>query len=528
MPSSSSGAPEAQLSTVIEECVAILGRDRVLTGGDEALADFRDPFQPPAWDENDPGAIVLPESVEEVQAVVRAAARHKVPFWTHSTGRNNGYGGAGTRLQGSLLVSLRRMDKVLHIDEELAYAEVEPGVTWRDLYEEITRRGLRLMGSNTDLGWGSVIGNTLENGFTYGVNGSDQTLACGLEVVTADGEVLRTGMGAMPRNPAWHTYKRSFGPSLDQLFMQSNFGVVTKMGVSLLPAPEVYMPFWVRVWKDADVVPLVDTLRRLRLARTIEAGPVIYNTLIYAAAFGRREDFYDGDGVIPDPLIDEIAHKVESGRWLIKAGLFGNETVVDEEFAIVKAAFEQIPGCEVWGEKHPFDAIPDIPHPGELITGGVPNVEANHMTGWYSADDGAHICFSPVVPAVGEEFYELHNLLRKTLAEEAGLDYMVGSVSVNPRTHIHVGLVVFDGSDEEVATRTYATARHMVAVSAERGYGEFRAHLQHMDEIANQYSFNDHAYLRFVEKIKDAVDPEGILSPGKQGIWPRSMRGDRV
>ena len=64
----------------------------------------------------------------------------------------------------------------------------------------------------------------------------------------------------------------------------------------------------------------------------------------------------------------------------------------------------------------------------------------------------------------------------------------------------------------------------MVTVSAERGYGEFRAHLHHMDEIAGQYSFNDHAYLRFVEKIKDAVDPDGILSPGKQGIWPRSLR----
>jgi 4-cresol dehydrogenase (hydroxylating) len=48
-----------------------------------------------------------------------------------------------------------------------------------------------------------------------------------------------------------------------------------------------------------------------------------------------------------------------------------------------------------------------------------------------------------------------------------------------------------------------------------------------MDRAAEQYSWGDHAYLRFCERLKDALDPNGILAPGKQGIWPRSMREDR-
>ena len=147
------------VSLALDDFVAAVGSDHVLTSDDD-LREWRDPFAHESWDDYTASAVVLPETVEEVQEVVRIANRHGVPLWTHSTGRNNGYGGPAPRVRGSVIVSLRRMNRVLEIDEELGYAVVEPGVRWFDLYEAIQSGGHKLMLSVADLGWGSVVGIT--------------------------------------------------------------------------------------------------------------------------------------------------------------------------------------------------------------------------------------------------------------------------------------------------------------------------------------------------------------------------------
>ena len=141
------------------------------------------------------------------------------------------YGGASARVDGSLIVSMRRMNRVLAVDDAGAYAVVEPGVRFLDLREH----GHRLWPSSPDLGWGSVVGNTLEYGRGYTPYGDHASNACGLEVVLPSGEAMRTGMGAMSDSKSWHPYPWSFGPTHTGLFMQSNLGIVTKMGVWLMP-----------------------------------------------------------------------------------------------------------------------------------------------------------------------------------------------------------------------------------------------------------------------------------------------------
>ena len=91
-------------------------------------------------------------------------------------------------MRGSVIVSLRNMNRVLEINEERGYAVVEPGVRWFDLYEAIKAGDHRLMLSIADLGWGGVVGNTLDHGATYMPYGVDMGMQCGMEVVLADGD----------------------------------------------------------------------------------------------------------------------------------------------------------------------------------------------------------------------------------------------------------------------------------------------------------------------------------------------------
>ena len=106
------------------------------------------------------------------------------------------------------------MNRVLEIDGDAAYAVVEPGVRFFDLYEAVKASGHKLWISVPDLGWGSVIGNTTEYGVGYTPYGEHAATACGMEVVLPNGELLRTGMGAMEGNRAWHVLSAELRPEL--------------------------------------------------------------------------------------------------------------------------------------------------------------------------------------------------------------------------------------------------------------------------------------------------------------------------
>lgn len=523
--STASRPTAAAIDAALREMEAILGSDGLLIDPAQ-IAEFRDPFAPPDGDWYEPGAVLLPTSVDQVQAILRVANAHGTPVWTNGQGRNNGYGGPAPRVSGSFVLSLRRMNRVLDVDEESGWALVEPGVRFFDLYDHLRATGSRLWMSVPDLGWGSIVGNTLDHGVGYTPMGDHMASQCGMEVVLANGDILRTGMGGMENPRGWHVFKHGCGPTADGLFSQSNFGIVTKMGVWLMPPPDCYMPGWLTLRNDSDLELLLERLRPLMIDGTIPNQPMIINAVCAASAFWGRDDWYTGDGPIPEEIIDKIAETPGFGRWVMRFALYGDERIVERQREIVQDALGTIPGATISFSKYDGRNLPDLENPHERVQAGIPSMALDRMTRWYGGDKGGHIGFSSAMPITGRDGAAIRDLVRNQLSA-AGLDYS-GVIIVSKRSMIHVGLVVFDTENAAQAEAAYATCKAMIEPAAKLGYGEYRSHLDFMDLVAEQYSFNNHAQRRFAETIKDSLDPNGILSPGKQGIWPKAYRNQDI
>lgn len=282
--------PQGVSRTSFEAALAkwrdVVGADWVLTSDDD-LHTYRDAYSP-LWEEVGElraSAAVAPSSAEQVQAIVRIANEFRVPIYPVSTGRNLGYGGAAPNLDGSVVVDLKRMNRIIEVDPVRHFALIEPGVSYFELFRYLLEKNLPLMIDSPEPGWGSVVGNALDYGMGYTTTQMRDHFSahCGMEVVMPDGTLLRTGMGAAPSSGAWQDYKKSFGPQLDGLFGQSNFGIVTKMGFWLQPMPESITGADIIAPKYEDIIPLTALLNELENAGIADGMPWMSSPAMGAA-----------------------------------------------------------------------------------------------------------------------------------------------------------------------------------------------------------------------------------------------------
>lgn len=102
-------------------------------------------------------AALQPATSEEVVKIVELANKYKMPISPVSIGRNLGYGGTAPRLRGTAILDMKRMNKILEVNEESAYCLVEPGVSYFNMYEHLRKIGSNLWIDTPDIGWGSMV-----------------------------------------------------------------------------------------------------------------------------------------------------------------------------------------------------------------------------------------------------------------------------------------------------------------------------------------------------------------------------------
>ena len=206
---------------------AILARDRVLTAREDLLTYG---FDGTAALKGEAGIVVLPETVEEVAAVVRYAAEKKVPIVSRGSG--TGLSGGSVPTANAILLCLVRMDRILEVDERNLTAHVEAGAITQKIAEAADAVGLLYPPDPGSMKISTIGGNVAENsgglrGLKYGVT---RDYVMGMEVVLASGEIVRLGNKCV---------KDVAGYSMKDVFIGSEgtLGIITKVLLKLVPKP---------------------------------------------------------------------------------------------------------------------------------------------------------------------------------------------------------------------------------------------------------------------------------------------------
>ncbi|MEO8324814.1 MAG: FAD-binding oxidoreductase [Nitrospirota bacterium] len=503
------GVSEETMDAAVKDFRSVLGEENVLIRG-EQLAPYTKTMMPVSEDNHTPSAAILATTVEQIQEIVGICNKFKVPIWTISTGKNLGYGSAAPAESGQVVLDLKRMNRILEVDGDLCYALVEPGVTYKQLYDYIQKHNLPL--------WLSVpapsaiagpTGNTLDRGIGYTPYGEHFLNACGMEVVLASGEVLRTAMGGLPNSNTWQVFKWGYGPYLDGIFTQSNYGIVTKFGFWLQPAPPVYKPFQIQFPNEEDIVEIVETIRPLRLSGTIQNSVVIAHALYEAAVKAKRSDYVSGPGSISDEAVRQLIHDHKMGMWNISAALYGTKEQVDVNWKILTAAFGKSGKAKFLTEEDAGDD-PVFSYRAALMRGGMDLREFN-LYNWRGG--GGSLWFAPVAQARGSETLNQMALAKRILTKY-GLDY-TGEFVVGMRDMHHILDMLYDRTDPEMTKAAYQCFDELITEFSSLGYGSYRTNTAFMDKVADTFGPVQRSVNR---TLKKALDPNGILAPGKSGI----------
>ncbi len=177
-----------------------------------------------------PLGVAFPTSTADVQAIVQLAAGHRVPLVPRGAG--SGLSGGAIAIEGGLTIVMTGMHRVLEIDAANLCAVVQPGVINADLGRAAAEQGLFYAPDPASFEWCTIGGNLAENSgglrcVKYGVT---RDAVLGLEVVLADGAVIRTG---------GKNVKDVLGYDLSHLFIGSEgtLGIITEATLRLLPMP---------------------------------------------------------------------------------------------------------------------------------------------------------------------------------------------------------------------------------------------------------------------------------------------------
>ncbi len=451
-------------SKIIDEIRGIVGKENAIDSLEERQCYSYDA----RTDGIIPDLVVFPSSAEEVSRIMKLANRYGFPVIPR--GQGTGLTGGSIPVVEGVVLVFTRMDHILEIDTENLVAVVEPGVITFNLQQEAAKHGLFYPPDPASYKYSSVGGNVAEcaggpNSLKYGVT---RDYVIGLEVVTATGEILNTGV---------RTMKGVVGYDLTRLFVGSEgtLGVVTKITAKLIPLPEA----------KATILALFNEVEdAARAVSAIIAAKIIPSTI----EFMDRASIRCSEKASPMGIPEDIG-----GLLLIEVD--GNEEAVAPQIGKVKDILvaQKVVRCDVTRDP----------------------VEADRLWQARRVLSQATYNLNPVKIAEDVVVPRSHipALIRTLEALEKKYGIPILSFGHAGDGNFHVSIMIKDTPEdrhkaEEAVRDIFAeTVRLGGTLSGEHGIGTSKAAYLDM-ELSPQV-------IAAMKSIKTLFDPNNILNPGK-------------
>lgn len=486
-------------------------------------------------------ALIRPGTLAEIQECLRIANRFKTPVYPISSGKNWGYGSAVPVEIGCVIMDLSRLNRIVDFNERLGYVTLEPGVTQGQLFRFLKDRGSRLWmdatGSSMEC---SVIGNTVERGFGHTPYGDHFASVCGMEVVLPCGDCFCTGFGRFPNSKAASVFRWGVGPYIDGLFTQSNLGVVTKMTVWLMPAPEYFQAFNFSVAEDRQLEAVIEALRPLRLNGTLKSAIHIGND--YKALSAIRQYPWEKTGnrsPLPAAVMREFSSTMNFGAWNSFGGLYGSRgEVAAGRNQLIKALKGKVKTLRFFDDRKLRWAAA-FEKPYRWLTGKSLGEKLKLFGSVYGLMQGI-----PTETMLASTYWRKQRPVPATMNPDTDRCGLIWCAPVLPTDPIHVRAVldivatVFSRYPFEPAiSMTMVTERSLssiISISYDRevpgedacamacyqelfeslmaaGYYPYRLGIQSMGQLKSE----DPCHKKMLQTLKKALDPNNILAPGR-------------
>ncbi|KAK0720141.1 FAD-linked oxidase, partial [Lasiosphaeris hirsuta] len=239
-----------------------------------------------------------------------------------------------------------------------------------------------------------------------------------------------------------------------------------------------------------------------------------FRSILLDAAGGGSKSSYTSDSKTPlsEEEMDRVAKDLDLGRWNFYGTVYGPEPIREVLLKMIKDAFLSIPGSKSYlleDRKVPHSVL----RTRAKTLQGIPSLDELQWVDWLP--NGVHLFFSLISKISGKDAKFQYEVTKRR-CKGAGFD-SIGTFTMDMHEMPNPLFLC-----EQWLMRLWRNRPYRVHHCAAHGWGEYRTHLALMDQIANTYNFNDNALMRLGETIKNALDPNGILAPGKNGVWPNS------